>query len=315
MPDKAISELDSLSPVADDDLVAVVDISDTTMSGQGTIKKAVKSELISGLLKLDQTSAQTITNDSPIFNILTVSELLATDANKKLQSLAVATYPSLTEISYIKGLSSAVQTQLNGKQDALGFTPENVANKKTTLDDNSDTYYPSQKAVKTAVDANLPLAGGTMTGEITLGENAAIVHDNALSADGKYTGEIINGTAGATLAFGDLVYLDPTDSRWELADANVITAADGDCRGILAICVLAAANDGSATKLLLRGMVRADAVFPTFTVNAQVYVSETAGDVTETQPTTADVAIRVVGFGFDGNTLYFCPSNDYITHS
>lgn len=36
---------------------------------------------------------------------------------------------------------------------ALGFTPENVANKKTTLADNSDTFYPSQKAVKTAVDA------------------------------------------------------------------------------------------------------------------------------------------------------------------
>lgn len=37
--------------------------------------------------------------------------------------------------------------------DALGFTPENSANKKTTLADNSDTYYPTQKAVKTAVDA------------------------------------------------------------------------------------------------------------------------------------------------------------------
>jgi hypothetical protein len=41
----------------------------------------------------------------------------------------------------------------NGKQAALGFTPENVSNKKTTLTDNSDTYYPSQKAVKIAVDA------------------------------------------------------------------------------------------------------------------------------------------------------------------
>lgn len=36
---------------------------------------------------------------------------------------------------------------------ALGYTPENQANKKTTLADNSDTFYPSQKAVKTAVDA------------------------------------------------------------------------------------------------------------------------------------------------------------------
>lgn len=46
-------------------------------------------------------------------------------------------------------------------QAALGFTPENVANKKTSLTDNSDTYYPSQKAVKTAVDAKQDALGFT----------------------------------------------------------------------------------------------------------------------------------------------------------
>lgn len=40
----------------------------------------------------------------------------------------------------------------NGKQDALGFTPENVANKKTSIADN-DTDYPSSKAVKTFIEA------------------------------------------------------------------------------------------------------------------------------------------------------------------
>jgi hypothetical protein len=42
----------------------------------------------------------------------------------------------------------------NGKQDTLGFTPEDVSNKDTTTTlGNSDTKYPSQKAVKTYVDA------------------------------------------------------------------------------------------------------------------------------------------------------------------
>lgn len=45
MADKKISQLSSLSPVADDDLVVVVDISDTTMSASGTTKKSLKSEL------------------------------------------------------------------------------------------------------------------------------------------------------------------------------------------------------------------------------------------------------------------------------
>lgn len=89
--------------------------------------------------------------------------------------------------------STSLRTTWSGKQDALGFTAENVSNKitafqvtpddshypseklvkdsldgkqasgsyevttnkKTSLTDNSDTYYPSQKAVKTAVDAKV----------------------------------------------------------------------------------------------------------------------------------------------------------------
>jgi hypothetical protein len=154
-----------------------------------------------------------------------------------------------------------------------------------------------------------------MTTEVNLGENAGFAYDNALSGDGQYSGFVIGGTAGATLAFGDLCYLDPTDSRWELADANAVAGADGDARGILGICVLAAASDGSATKMLLTGFVNAATAFPTFTVNNPVYVSESAGDVTGTQPTTTDVVIRIIGVGFSGDVLYFNPDNTWITHT
>ena len=51
---------------------------------------------------------------------LTASELTATDASKNLVSLAVATYPSLTELAYVKGVSSAIQTQLDGKSPTAG---------------------------------------------------------------------------------------------------------------------------------------------------------------------------------------------------
>lgn len=46
-----------------------------------------------------------------------------------------------------------IEAIVGGKQDSIGFTPENVANKKTSLTDNSDTFYPSQKAVKSYVDS------------------------------------------------------------------------------------------------------------------------------------------------------------------
>ena len=46
---------------------------------------------------------------------LTASELVATNASKGLVSLAVATYPSLTELAYVKGVTSAIQTQFGAK--------------------------------------------------------------------------------------------------------------------------------------------------------------------------------------------------------
>jgi len=63
---------------------------------------------ISGVNVLNSVSAQ--------ISGLTASEILGTDASKNLVSLAVATYPSLAELVYVKGVTSAIQTQLNGKQ-------------------------------------------------------------------------------------------------------------------------------------------------------------------------------------------------------
>lgn len=50
---------------------------------------------------------------APILSSLTASKLLATDASKNIQTLDTATYPSLTELSYSKGVISPIQTQLN----------------------------------------------------------------------------------------------------------------------------------------------------------------------------------------------------------
>lgn len=53
---------------------------------------------------------------------LTASEILGSDASKNIVSLPVATYPSLTELSYVKGVTSALQTQLNAKVDSVSGT-------------------------------------------------------------------------------------------------------------------------------------------------------------------------------------------------
>lgn len=153
----------------------------------------------------------------------------------------------------------------------------------------------------------------TLSGAVTLDENASIALDPAGSADGKYSGITVTGTGGATIAFGDLVTLDKDDSRWELVDISVAAAATGDARGIIGIAVTSS-TDGNPITVLLHGIVRADANFPALTIGAAVYAS-TTGDVVVTQPTTTDYVIRIVGFAMTADELYFNPSQDYITHT
>ncbi len=185
---------------------------------------------------------------------------------------------------------------------ALGFSDLFLAEGAVINFDNSDLTL-------TQAGNGLTIAGG----DFILSENTSIALDPAGSADGKYSGTTIAGTAGYTQAFGDLVYLDPTDSRWEAVDANSASGADGDARGILGM-VVSAGTDGTGCVILLSGVIRADANFATFTINNPIYVSETAGDITQTQPTTTDVVIRIIGSALTADEIYFNPDNVWATH-
>lgn len=71
---------------------------------------------------------------------------------------------SITEsISDIQTSLGVLSDAIDEKQDALGFTPEDVANKDTdgTFASNSDTRYPSQRAVKAYVDNAVSGGGGS----------------------------------------------------------------------------------------------------------------------------------------------------------
>lgn len=56
---------------------------------------------------------------------ISASRALVSDTN----GLPVASAVTSTEVGYLSGVTSSIQTQLNGKQATLGYTPENVANK------------------------------------------------------------------------------------------------------------------------------------------------------------------------------------------
>jgi hypothetical protein len=101
-----------------------------------------------------------------------------------------------------KPISTATQDALDLKQDNLGFTPEDVANKSTDINlGTSDTLYPTQKAVKTFVEnsissASVPDATDEVKGKIKL------AGDLAGTADAPTVPELANKeptiTAGTT---------------------------------------------------------------------------------------------------------------------
>ncbi len=191
---------------------------------------------------------------------------------------AVSVTATGTELNYVDGVTSAIQTQLDAK---------------------APTASPTFTGTVT-----LPTV--TAGGVITLSENATIALDPAGSADGKYSGITIAGTAGYTQTYGDLVYLASADSRWELADADAAGTADR----MLAMVVVAGGSDGAACTLLLIGQIRADAKFPALTIGSAVYVGETAGAIQTAIPTGADNIIRRVGYALTADEIYFNPSMD-----
>ena len=177
-----------------------------------------------------------------------------------------------------------------------------------TLEDN-DFAYATANGIegKTAAESLTLLLANPLT------ENDAIKLDAALSADGKYNGITQTGVAGATLAFGDVIYQAVADDRWELAKAD----AAATCSGRLGICILAAASNGDATNVLLWGTVRADTAFPEFTKYAPVFISSgTAGDLVTTVPSkSTNHCVRCVGQAITADELEFHPSPDWLVYA
>ena len=113
---------------------------------------------------------------------LTTSRALASDANGKVAVSGVTS----TELGHVSGVTSAIQTQLDGKQSTLTFNapstnnanPSTSAQIKTALDLKQDTLTfnspstnntnPSTSAqIKTALDLKANLAGPSFTGDVT----------------------------------------------------------------------------------------------------------------------------------------------------
>ena len=154
------------------------------------------------------------------------------------------------------------------------------------------------------------LGATILVGDTTFGENTAQALVTALSADGKYCGTTQSGTAGETLAFGNICYFKAADSKWWLAKADV-AATSGPVK--VGFCVVGG-NANATITILMGGKIRADALFDTFTISAPVFISAaTAGKIASAAPTgTTNFVVRTVGHATTGDEIYVNISPDYL---
>lgn len=265
---------------------------------------------VEGVTVVDVSTAQTLTNKtltSPIFTAPT----LGTPASGTLTNCSGLP---------VAGITASTSTALGVGSVELGHASDTtitrvsaglIAVEGVTVVDVSTAQTLTNKTLTSPV-LTTPSAF-TTGGVITLAENTSIAYDPAGSADGKYTGLTIGGTAGEALAFGDVIVLDVTAGKWFKGSVSAAAGADGDLRGGTGMCVLAAAGDASATTILLHGTCRADANFPALTIGSVVYAT-TSGDITVTRPSTTDHIIKVLGFALTADEILFNPSMDYITN-
>lgn len=134
---------------------------------------------------------------------LTVSELVATDASHNLQSLDTATYPSLTELSYVKGVTSALQTQINAKgsgtvTSVTGTTNRITSSGGTTPAIDIAATYVGQSSITTLGTIATGVWQGTKIGLAYGGTNAD------LSATGGTSQVLKQATTGAAVTVGTL---------------------------------------------------------------------------------------------------------------
>ena len=100
--------------------------------------------------KASPTFTGTITTPDIVVSGATVNTIAHFDGTKNIESLPLATYPSLTELSYVKGVTSAIQTQINAKLSGAYLS---LTDSSTTVT-NTNPIQPVQIGLFTTADPN-----------------------------------------------------------------------------------------------------------------------------------------------------------------
>ena len=125
-------------------------------------------------------------------------------------------------------------------------------------------------------------------------------------SDVSATGMKISMAASEALTFGAACYINAQ---------GFMAKADADVASLYPAVALALSTtaSGATAAFLLQGIARNDAW--NWTPGATLYLSKTAGVITATQPSAADVVIQVLGIATHVDRILFTPSMDIMTHT
>jgi hypothetical protein len=149
----------------------------------------------------------------------------------------------------------------------------------------------------------------TLTGSVSLADAANVHISVPLLAGTDHTTTGITATmlAGGAISAFDLVCIHSTTQEVVEADASAIATAR-----VIGIAP-AAISDTASGIILLHGFVRDDTW--AWTTGGVLYLSETAGAMTHTAPTTSGAFVQAVGIALSPDVVYINPSLDVIEHA
>jgi hypothetical protein len=147
-------------------------------------------------------------------------------------------------------------------------------------------------------DATPQLGGNLDTNQFS------ILLDSTPNADHSCIGACFIGIAAQALVIGDVCYLNSA-GRFAKADAD----AEATTKGML-VMAMGTISSGSTGYFLLWGFVRDNTW--NWTPGAELYVSCTPGNPTATKPSGGGDVVRIVGWAYNADVVWFKPDATYV---
>ena len=132
----------------------------------------------------------------------------------------------------------------------------------------------------------------------TQGTDEDIIIDSTPDSDHTASGIKSTFTAGENVAFGDVCYVKSDGKMWK-GDAN------SDSTASVVVMALETISADASGSFLLIGIARDDSW--AWTVGALLYLSGTAGALTETAPSSSGDQVQILGVATHADRIYFKP--------